>query len=197
LSIMRIRAALVCAVIATCSACTSDEPAPSPLPITTTPTATPPTSAPAATTPRSTAAPSPPVQPALARQDSPAGAEAFARYWLTALDYASTTGDTKPLRRLGSCAACTALARGINSLYTSGGRAEGGKITVVGSSTASHMPRSAALVRVDYDQGAGREIRPGKPIVSSPGANNLAFAFTLSRTAAGWQVIKVQPIKED
>ena len=37
--------------------------------------------------------------PAAARADTPAGAQAFARFWLTTLDYAYKTGDTKPLAK--------------------------------------------------------------------------------------------------
>ena len=79
--------------------------------------------------PPSTAATAPPPTapplPAAATQDTPAGAQSFARYWLSVLDYATTTGDTRRLLALGACVSCIAVAKSIDALYASGGRAEG------------------------------------------------------------------------
>jgi hypothetical protein len=110
------------------------------------------------------------------------------------LDYATVTGDADRLLALGHCGSCEALAKSIDSLYSSGGRADGGHLTVVDSSVARHVPRSAALVRVDYDQAAGREIPASGAPVTVPAKRGLAFALALGRQGSGWIVVKVQTV---
>ena len=194
---MRVRVALAASglVLVLGSSCDGGDPTPTTLP-------TPPSSA--VTTPSGTGSPSAsatptpaaPTLPAAARADTPAGAESFARFWLTTLDYASSTGDTQPFKKLGSCMSCAALAQAIDKLYASGGRAEGGRILITASSTIQHVRGRAALVRVGYDQEAGTEIRPDGSERTTPAGENLAFVFTLSRLASNWTVAKVQPVKE-
>jgi len=149
--------------------------------------------------PPSTAATAPPPTapplPAAATQDTPAGAQSFARYWLSVLDYATTTGDTRRLLALGACVSCIAVAKSIDALYASGGRAEGGRITVVDSSVVRHVPGRAALVRVDYDQMRGREIRGSGVPKSIPAQKGLGFAFALSRRGGSWTVAKLQTVE--
>jgi uncharacterized protein DUF6318 len=158
-------------------------------PVTSSPPSNPPSTA--ATTPT----PTPPALPASAREDSPTGAESFARYWMAVLDYATTTGDTESLRALGKCGSCEALAKSIDSLYSAGGRAEGGHLNVVRSSVGRHVPGSAALVRIDYDQAAGREIPASGSPKTTPAQSGLAFAIALGREGSRWTVVKVQNVE--
>jgi hypothetical protein len=142
-----------------------------------------------------TPTPAAPTLPTSARPDTPTAAQSFARYWLAVLDYATITGDTGRLLALGRCASCEALARSIDSLYSSGGRAEGGHITIVESSVVRHVVGSAALVRVSYDQAAGREVPGHGTAKTSPARRNLALAFTLGRRGDGWSAVKIQRIE--
>jgi hypothetical protein len=150
---------------------------------------------PSGSAPPQSSPPTKPPLPATATQDTPAGAQSFARYWLSVLDYATTTGDTRRLLALGACVSCIALAKSIDALYASGGRAEGGRIMVIDSSVVRYVPGRAALVRVDYDQMTGREI-PGSGVPKSiPAQKGLGFAFALSRRGGSWTVAKLQTVE--
>ena len=179
--------------------CDGGDPSPTTVPTQAGPSAStavttpPPTTAP--TTPAPSPTPTPPPLPAAARADTPTGAESFARHWLATLDYATASGDTAPLRSLGRCASCVALADAIDALYSSGGRAEGGKVTVTDSSVVQFAPGKAALVRLEYDQAAGREIPATGSPKTTPAATGLAFVFTLDREGSSWSLIKLQTLK--
>ena len=185
----------VAVVLAVAGCSGGDAPPPSALPSDSAPpqSSSPPSNPPstAATTPTPTA----PPLPATATQDTPAGAASFARYWLSVLDYATTSGDTDSLLALGRCTSCIALAKSVEVLYASGGRAEGGRITVVDSSVARHVPGKAALVRVHYDQARSREIPPKGPPKTTPAQKGLGFAFALARREGGWTVAKLQTVE--
>ena len=77
--------------------------------------------------PEETASPTPeitaPALPELADDDSPAGAEAFARHYIEVLNYASATGDTDPLDELSSehCSGCRKYIDLYRSTYEDGG----------------------------------------------------------------------------
>jgi Family of unknown function (DUF6318) len=184
-------ALLACAAALTLlTACTHQDPyatlPPTPTASTATPTPTPPS------TPR----PPEPTLPAHANDDTPTAAQSFARFWLTALDYAYQTGDTKPFRALGACKGCTALADSIDTIYGKGGHIEGGRIDVVSSQLVRFVAGKAALVRADYSQTDGTTVFPDGHKESVHKATSLAFLFTLKRAIPTWQVTAVQPIKE-
>lgn len=183
-------AVAVAAVIAFGAACTGDEPSPSPLPTSSSPaTSSTPSTAP---TPGSTPTPSPPAPPALARQDSPAGAEAFAVYYLLSQDYANRTGDTRLLRTLGRCKGCEKVAAGIERFYDEGGRVEGGALRVTDSDVVSHLPRKAALIAIMYDQAAGRLISRNGQKESAPAKVGNRVIATLARQSTSWMVANIQ-----
>lgn len=197
---MGVRIALAAAIVALAVAgCDGGDPSPTSVPTQGAPSAStevtspPPTTTP--TTPAASPSPTPPPLPAAARQDTPTGAESFARHWLTTLDYATTSGDTASLRSLGRCASCVALADAIETLYSSGGKAEGGKLTVTDSSVAQYVAGKAALIRVEYDQAAGREIPANGSPKTTPAERGLAFVFTLDREGSSWTLIKLQTLK--
>lgn len=142
-----------------------------------------------------TASPTPvaPVLPAAARVDSPAGAEAFARFWITALDYASRSGDTTLIRRLADCAGCNALADGIDKLQTEGGRTNGGAVRIVGSSIVRHVPNEAGLVDLTYDRQARTVVQSTGKEQSVPAEKNVRLLITLKRVGDSWQITNAQP----
>jgi hypothetical protein len=131
--------------------------------------------------------------PAIARQDSAAGAEAFARYWLTTLDYATTSGDTTLLRQLANCAGCNALADGIDRLRAEGGRTLRGKATVSKSSTVRHVPGKAALVDLTYSREARVVERSGRRQEIGP-EKDVRLLITLRRDRS-WLITNAQPTR--
>ena len=146
--------------------------------------------------PPSTAAatlpPNAPPLPAAATQDTPAGAQYIARYWLSVLDYASTSGDTTLLRLAADCAGCNALADGIDTLRRDGGHTTGGKITVSKATVANFASGKAALVDLTYN-------RAERMVVDASGARRAVAAersprllITLHRTRT-WLVTNAQP----
>ena len=186
---MRVRVALAASIVLALGAsCDGGDPSPTSLPTISPPSiTTPPTTSPAPT-PNPSPTPTPPTLPASARADSPAGAESFARFWLTTLDYAYKTGDTKPFRALGTCAGCTSLANSIDKLFRNGGTVTGGTLKVVVTRVDRHVRSKAAAVELFYsrtkrlvEDGEGREF-------VDPAASRLGFLVVLERKSRGWQV---------
>jgi Family of unknown function (DUF6318) len=83
-------------------------------------------------------APKPPRMPALAKEESVAGAKAFVRYYVEALNYSWRVRTGQPLRRLSgsTCVGCRSLADTIDKFRRSGGFQHG----------ATWHPRSILLV---------------------------------------------------
>jgi Family of unknown function (DUF6318) len=163
--------------------CTGDDDGYGTLP---SPTASTPTTA--AASPSASPTLPPPMMPALARQDSPTGAEAFARHWLTALDYAYQTGNTKPVRGLGDCGGCVSLANGIDRIYNEGGHVEGGKFTILSSAASRHVAGKAAAVQLVYSRTRRRVVEGNGDISEDPAATRLGFLVILDRSAGNWSV---------
>jgi len=190
---MRIRVALVAcaaALLLSASSCSGDDPYGT-LPPTSPATSPPPTTS----TPTTSPTPPAPTLPALATQDSAAGAESFARFWLTALDYAYQTGNTKPFRALGACRGCIALADGIDQVYKEGGRFEGGRLKIRSSSIDKYVTAAAALVALRYSRTPRKTIRGDGRVFASPGGNNFGFLVSLRRSTDGWAVAAFPTLK--
>ncbi|GAB2990560.1 DUF6318 family protein [Nocardioides montaniterrae] len=121
---------LVAAALLTLTACGSD-PAPPPAS---------PSSSSTSPSPTNTA-PVEPQMPGAATVDSKAGAIAFAKYYWQVVNYAQATGDTKYLSVLqhGSCRACTAGRKWIDSVYRAGGKISGGRYRLL-SASAQKLP---------------------------------------------------------
>jgi hypothetical protein len=190
---MNVRVALAVATAAlllSAASCTGDNDTGGTLPPTT-PATSPTPSTPGPSTSSST---TPPPEPTQATQDSPAGAESFARFYLVTLDYANRSGDTRRLRTLGGCAACRAQADGIDRFYLEGGRIEGGDITVESSTSIKYVKTTAAIVNVVYSQREGRALKTTGEIENVPAQPHVIYAFTLKWTGRQWQVSKLQPI---
>jgi Family of unknown function (DUF6318) len=143
-----------------------------------------------ATTPPPTASP----LPAAATQDTPAGAQSFARYYIEVLDYATHTGDVRSLRRLGDCGTCRAQADGIERFFQAGGHVEGGEIRITTTESVRFL-RTAALVNVTYDQAAGKSVAPTGKTENSPALRSETFALTLGRSKDSWNVEKMQTVE--
>jgi Family of unknown function (DUF6318) len=193
---VRIALAVVVAAVAV-AACGGGDPAPTEVPsvglssppVSSSPPSIPPTTA--ATTP-SPPSPTPPALPAQARQDSPTGAESFARYYIAAQDYANRTGDTKLLRSLGNCTGCTSVAEGIERFYRNGGSVEGGQLRVTEADVTRHVAGQAALVTLTYSQAAGVLVNGDGTRQPSPAKVVNQVVMTLARRAGSWTLTNIQ-----
>jgi hypothetical protein len=188
LTAVGVRVALAVFVVLVLGAsCDGGDPSPTTLPSSAPPSVVTTTAAPPST-PTPTPTPTPPTLPAAARADSPAGAEAFARFWLTTLDYAYKTGDTKPFRALGSCDGCKTLADSIDKLFRGGGNVSGGNLVVIETRLDRHVPRKAAAVELFYSR-TRRVVDDGKGgHFVDPAAKRLGFFLVLARKTQGWLV---------
>jgi hypothetical protein len=154
-----------------------------------------PTTVPPTTATQSPTTPPPPTLPALARADTPAGAESFARFWLIALDYAYQTGNTAQFRSLGRCKGCVSLADAIDQVYREGGRFEGGRLSVRASRTSAYSPKRSADVELGYSRTSRRTIRGDGHVFNSTGSDDLGFLVSLKWIASHWTVVAFPTIK--
>jgi len=191
-----VRVALVVSVLlALGAACEGGDPSPTTLPPSPSSTVT---AEPTAASPAPTPTPTPPAPtlPAAARADTPAGAEAFARFYLAAQDYANRSGHTRLLRSLGSCKGCEAVAAGIEKFYREGGRVEGGEIEVTRSAIVRYVPSKAVLISVEYDQAAGSLIDADGRTQITPAKPRNRLLMTLARRSDSWILMNIQGVTE-
>jgi hypothetical protein len=104
--------------------CSGDEPAAEPPPLKA------PTTSPVAT--ESPTTPEPPVLPAAARENTKAGAVAFARFYVKILNFAVESGRVDVFRAatLRTCVSCRNIAEVLSEVYAHGGYVRGGDLTV-------------------------------------------------------------------
>jgi hypothetical protein len=88
-----------------------------------------------------------PAMPAVARQSTPAGAKAFAQWFLEVHNRALRTGDTAALREAiaPECFMCLAMPALIESAYRDGGRISGGEW--IPTSPVQAVPSSAGAIK--------------------------------------------------
>jgi len=107
------------------SGCGGDAPKPAPY------TPSPTTASPSPSTSPSADDSTPPPLPSVAKQKTVAGAKAFAEYYWQMVNYAQSSQDVAPLRKLGepTCEACRGGIEGLQQIFDDGGKVEGGKYT--------------------------------------------------------------------
>jgi hypothetical protein len=115
---------------------------------------------------------------------------------LTALDYAYQTGNTTPLKELGDCNTCLALANGIRKLYEEGGHFEGGRLEPVASTTSKFNSSQGTQVLVYYSRSERRAIRGDGQVEVAPSTSRIGLALELVRRGGGWRVTRVQSVEE-
>lgn len=195
LNSVSVRVALaVSVVLALGASCEGGEPTPTTLPTAPPSTSASPTTSPTPPTPTPSPTVPAPTLPAAARADSPAGAEAFARFYTQVLDYSSRTGQVQLLESLGNCRTCRARSQGIENFFVEGGRVEGGGLTVVRSEVIRFV-KNAALVNIEYNQAAGKTIAGNGAVTSLSAMEAEIFTFTLSRMSGSWTVQKLQVVE--
>ncbi len=113
------------------------------------PPSSPPTSPVTTTSPTPT--PEPPVLPAAARENTKAGAVAFADFYIDLVNYAMETGDVGVLRAVSdkSCASCQNFIAILSDVYSDGGSVEGGAWSVDSYSAIAAGQPATWLVAMD------------------------------------------------
>lgn len=128
----------------------------------------------------------PPTVPADASGPSASAGSAFIRHYFDSLGYATATGDTAALRKLGAqtCESCDGVATQIEKIYSSGGRVTGRGY----SADQTQFEKAKNRYRVDF------KIYPQKTVatagakpVSQP-AVSIGALFYLRHNAGGWQI---------
>jgi hypothetical protein len=128
-----------------------------------------------------------PTLPAEAQASSVPGSKAFAHHFVELLNFASSTGDVRPIDDASTrrCVSCSAISRNIERIYRSGGRIEGSGITLDVVTPITRKPQVTLLLGVTY--GAEKVVRPGKPDVRrAPSKGSLTMY--LDWTDAAWLV---------
>ncbi|GAB3655754.1 hypothetical protein GCM10027596_09130 [Nocardioides korecus] len=159
------------------------------------PTPAPPPKTSPSPTASASSAPTPPALPAAAREKTKAGAVAFAKHYVSQLNYAALTGDVGELRALalGSCAGCQALTSGIAKVYVNGGSIRGGEWTVVGSKTYGFTQGHFFLdLAIRSSRQVVKESKTSTPR-TFPGSRGQLRAFVLERRAGAWRVSELDP----
>jgi uncharacterized protein DUF6318 len=128
-------------------ACTHDDPPPPP-----------PTTTQAPTTPTPSPTLTPPPAPTAAR--TPAGAEAFVRYFWATYNYAYATLDPKPLQAISdkACELCASAAKKVNQLKQADKRIQGWDVVVVAAVSPPIQKRRGVIVATNLRQNAGTSI---------------------------------------
>jgi hypothetical protein len=172
-------AGLACA--AALAGCDSN-PSPAPLP-----SESPPSASPSAT---STPSPTPPAMPDAAKGTGERSAKAFVRYYIDALNFATSTGDTALLKAYSdrSCDSCNSVMERIRSVYDAGGQITSRGWTIGSMHLVPLQPARRPVVEV------GVNLSP-QVVVQRAGADaerfdggKLPSTFHLSLKAKGWVV---------
>ncbi|MEE2570700.1 DUF6318 family protein [Pseudarthrobacter sp. J64] len=133
-----------------------------------------------------------PYLPALAKENSKEGLEAFVRYWFAAYSYASETGDLSAWAAVTDTKNSTAAAqqKAVELNYADGSWMAGGEIStsVVGTVWAPDGKSQLATVQViqdpiQYHEADGSVAQPETP------ASNYAFAVTAAFQDQSWRVV--------
>lgn len=131
--------------------------------------------------------------PLEAREDSRAGAAAFARYFYETIRSSFVSGDTSELSRISetSCEACSAIVKTLNKEFSAGNRYTGGGIT---DFTAIASPAEAGVVGVAVRfSSRGYEVtKPGLTSPSAlPGAKDATLELQVVYRPSGWRVSEI------
>ena len=155
------------------------------------------TSSPTTTAPPTTSPTTDPNIPVAARAHTPAGAEAFVRYFIERLNVAWTgprTGILPPLCQASS-KACAAYETTATRLATQGHRYDGNPVTVKVIAALGSTSKNRIDVLANVVQEPRREIdASGKTIVTDK-RKDLRLDFELLQTDQAWSVASIKIMK--
>ncbi len=129
-----------------------------------------------------------PELPAVATEETPEGAAAFAEWWFETLNYATATGDTGELRAAfqEECVTCQGFVGRIDDAYGSNGRIEGGLLDVQVESSAVQEGISTMPVLAEAQAGEVLSADGATETVLTAERVNLVIA--VAWTGSAWVV---------
>jgi hypothetical protein len=132
----------------------------------------------------------PPALPAIAKQDSPAGVEAFIAHYFEVLNYGIDSSDWEPLKQLADpdCDACKLLPVPAGRGKIDGGHWKPGKVSVF----IDRDPMLAAA-KVPMSSAAGTLTAPNASPTPMP-AGNWVYQVNLVRKDDSWHVLELNLI---
>jgi hypothetical protein len=180
-----VRLVALAALALALSACADDEPEPRVDPTPTVSTSTSPTPDPT---------PTGPVEPTLppeAKQDSPAGAEAFVAHFWRVANYAQSAYDPEAFARLTNelCEGCRAAIDALREVSRLGGTIEGGIATVDDMRTEALTAGDGTAYRVTFELSTTRQVVrvPDREDRVFP-ASSVTDRFVVDRQKGRWLV---------
>ncbi len=125
-----------------------------------------------------------------------AGAEAFARSWMDALNEAYVTVDPSRLRALSQegCVTCQAYIESLEKARSEGRSYAGGQNRVKTAVASPGLPQRKGLVLVDYDL-ADLDVlgASGSKVRTVSGGRNLTLRFDVQHDGSRWFATQVSP----
>ena len=135
----------------------------------------------------------PPAVPPVARTRTPQGADAFARYWIAALDWAYATTDSTLARQLyqPSCAGCDRfLTNVIDRVAQAGHHFRGGRMGVLETTlSAPGDSRATQIVDLRVLQNTLQTLDVSGRVLESAPRSTTSFRVWLAWNRAGWRVV--------
>jgi hypothetical protein len=131
----------------------------------------------------------PPVMPVEATQHTPAGARAFAIFFIKTIDWGNATVSGAYIRHFSAitCRSCASLATGMDADRRAGRTYIGGRITVRSTSLTRHKTRDSVVVTLDS---TGFEVvnRHRRYVTAEPPRHGLRILLELAWSASAWRV---------
>lgn len=134
-----------------------------------------------------------PELPAVATEETPEGAAAFAEWWFETLNYATATGDTEQLRAgfVDPCGTCENFATQAEEAYASGGAIRGGSIDVR-VDVPPQLEEGGVTLAIFVDAEAGEVINAEGEVTETMTAEELASAMVVVFVDGRWAVGGIQ-----
>jgi hypothetical protein len=127
--------------------------------------------------------------PAAAKQRTPDGAKAFARFFTQQMDQTTVTADSSKLRVLAqpTCTACLSIIELVDGYKDRGERQSRSSLNVKAVEVTSETG-NATIVDVLADDLPHKIVRSDGSVVSTSPAAKINFRHTLAWTEMGWRV---------
>ena len=131
--------------------------------------------------------------PAYARSNDEKGTQGFARYWIDTLNEATTSGDTKQLKRISqpSCEVCTDFAKRLDDIYANGGRVEteGFQVKQIANEANVEPPGAGVSVILTATPQTVVESKGAKPRKIEGG--DVRFRLIMLRQGEHWEMDRI------
>jgi hypothetical protein len=154
---------------------------------------TPDPSSPSGTAPSATADPSWPPIPAAAKAHTPAGAEAFARYYFTALNYAFTHPDPTIFDSIAlpGCKSCANHKETAEGLSRHGWRYLNAPEKVVATNPDPAQSKDTQDVSVVFRSVSGTVVNANNQVVDRKPKDSAIFSLHIKWETADWRVAEI------